>query len=46
MSTSVETWKSGTVAFDSAIRRAIVCCVRDSSSTVVSPLPAAALAGC
>ena len=33
--------KSGIVAFDSAIRRAIVCCVRFSSTIVVSPLAVA-----
>ena len=39
MSTSQVTTKSGAVALDSAIRRAIVCCNRESSSNVVSPLP-------
>ena len=38
MSTSACSAKSGIVAFDSAIRRAIVCCVRVSSTVVVSPL--------
>ena len=37
MSTSICSVKSGIVALDSAIRRAIVCCVRDSSTVVVSP---------
>ncbi len=41
MSTSAVSVKSGIVAFDSAIRRAIVRCVRDSSTVVVSPLAAA-----
>ncbi len=38
MSMSVWSAKCGIVAFDSAIRRAIVCWVRDSSTSVVSPL--------
>ena len=38
MSISACSEKSGIVAFDSAIRRAIVCWVRVSSTTVVSPL--------
>ena len=37
MSTSALSAKSGIVALDSAILRAIVCCVRDSSTVVVSP---------
>ena len=41
MSTSIWSVKSGIVAFDSAIRRAIVCWVRDSSMPVVSPLAVA-----
>ena len=41
MSTSIWSVKSGIVAFDSAIRRAIVCWVRVSSTTVVSPLAVA-----
>ena len=38
MSTSICSEKSGIVAFDSAILRAIVCWVRVSSTIVVSPL--------
>ncbi len=38
MSTSLCSVKSGIVAFDSAIRRAIVCCMRDSATVVVWPL--------
>src|SRR6478672_8096640 len=38
MSTSTCREKSGTVALDSAIRRAIVCWVRVSSTVVVAPL--------
>ena len=41
MSTSICSEKSGIVAFDSAIRRAIVAWVRVSSTTVVSPLAVA-----
>ena len=41
MSTSRVSTNSGAVALDSAIRRAIVCCRRESSSTVVSPRPVA-----
>ena len=41
MSTSICSEKSGIVAFDSAIRRAIVACVRLSSTTVVSPFAVA-----
>ena len=39
MSTSSVSTNSGAVALDSAIRRAIVCCSRVSSSIVVSPRP-------
>ena len=39
MSTSMLSTKSGAVAFDSAIRRATVCCRRVRSCVVVSPLP-------
>src|SRR5215207_11232540 len=38
MSTSVLIVNSGTVALDSAMRRAMTCCVRVSSWTVTSPL--------
>ena len=41
MSTSICSEKSGIVAFDSAIRRAIVAWVRVSSTTVVSPFAVA-----
>src|SRR3954470_19811718 len=39
MSTSIESVKCGMVAFDSAIRRAMICWIREGSSTVTSPLP-------
>src|SRR3954468_21822544 len=39
MSTSVDSVKCGIVAFDSAIRRAMICWIREGSSTVTSPLP-------
>src|SRR3954463_9706312 len=39
MSTSVDSVKCGIVAFDSAIRRAMIRWIRDGSSTVTSPLP-------
>ena len=47
MSISICSANSGIVAFDSAIRRAIVCCVRVSSTIVVSPFAVATpRAGC
>ena len=42
MSTSMLRTNSGAVAFDSAIRRATVCCRRERSCVVVSPLPVCA----
>src|SRR3954451_17073985 len=39
MSTSIDSVKCGIVAFDSAIRRAMICWIREGSSTVTSPLP-------
>ena len=49
MSTTACRVKSGIVALDSAIRRAIVCCARVSSTVVVSPFavatPSAGAAG-
>src|SRR3954471_6937398 len=45
MSTSIDSVQCGIVAFDSAIRRAMICWIRDGSSTVTSPLPVCAFAG-
>src|SRR3954468_21493776 len=39
MSTSIDSVKCGIVAFDSAMRRAMICWIREGSSTVTSPLP-------